>query len=112
MTTISTINEATDINVKFKIVKENNQSKNIQFTIKRFETKSSIQNPLTLENLNLKYFNKNITLNSSIFTVKTVELQEGYVIASVYSKELNLVGKLKFKTLEDCDGYFEREVVI
>ncbi len=109
--TISTINEATDISVKFKIVKENNQSKNIQFTIKRFETKTLIPNPLTLENLNLKYSNKNIMLNSSIYTLKTVELCDGYIIASVYSKELNLVGKLKFKSLEDCDGYFEREEV-
>lgn len=109
--TVSTINEATDINVKFKILKENNQSKNIQFTIKRFETKSSIPNTLTLENLNLKYLNKKIMLNSTIYTLKTLELQEVYVIASVYSKELNLVGKLKFKSLEDCEGYFSRKVV-
>ena len=108
--TISTINETTDISVKFKIVKENNQSKNVQFTIKRFETKTFIPNPLTLENLNLKYSNKNIILNSTIYTVKTLELCEGYVIASVYSKELNLVGKLKFKSLEDCDRYFERNI--
>ncbi len=109
--TISIINEATDINVKFKIVKENNQSKNVQFTIKRFEIKTSIQNPLTLENLNLKYSNKKIMLNSTIYKLKTLELCESFIIASVYSKELNLVGKLKFKSLEDCDGYFEREVV-
>ncbi|MEV9499954.1 replication initiation protein [Aliarcobacter butzleri] len=109
--TILTINESTDINIKFKIVKENNQSKNIQFTIKRFETKTSTSNLLSLENLNLKYSNKNIMLNSTIYTIKSVELHEGYVIASVYSKELNLLGKLKFKSLEDCDGYFEREVV-
>ena len=109
--TISTINEATDISVKFKIVKENNQSKNVQFTIKRFETKTLISNPLTIENLNLKYINKKIMLNSTIYAVKTLELCEGYVIASVYSKELNLVGKLKFKSLEDSDRYFEREVV-
>lgn len=108
---ISTINEATDISVKFKIVKENNQSKNVQFTIKRFETKTLISNPLTLENLNFKYTNKNIMLNSTIYTLKTVELHDGYVIASVYSKELNLLGKLKFKSLEDCDRYLEREVV-
>ena len=49
-------------------------------------------------------------LNNSIYTIKTLELCEGYVIASVYSKELNLVGKLKFKSLEDCDGYFDREI--
>lgn len=109
--TISTINEATDISVKFKIVKENNQSKNVQFTIKRFETKTLIPNTLTIENLNLKYLNKNIMLNSTIYTLKTLELHEGYVIVSVYSKELNLLGKLKFRSLEDCDGYFEREVV-
>lgn len=109
--TISTINESTDISVKFKIVKENNQSKNVQFTIKRFETKTLIPNSLTIENLNLKYSNKNIMLNSTIYTLKTVELHDGYVIASVYSKELNIVGKLKFKSLEDCDGYFGREVV-
>lgn len=109
--TISTINEATDISIKFKIVKENNQSKNIQFTIKRFETKTFIPNTLTIENLNLKYINKNIMLNSTIYTVKTLELCEGYVITEVYSKELNLVGKLKFKSLEDCDGYLGKEVV-
>lgn len=109
--TISTINESTDISVKIKIVKENNQSKNVQFTIKRFETKTLIPNPLTIENLNLKYSNKNIMLNSTIYTLKTVELHDGYVIASVYSKELNLLGKLKFKSLEDCDGYLEKEVV-
>ena len=108
--TISIINESTDLSVRFKIVKENNQSKNIQFTIKRFETKNLISNTLTLENLNLKYSNKKIMLNSTIYTLKTVELCEGYVIASVYSKELNLVGKLKFGSLEDCDLYFEREV--
>lgn len=107
--TISTINEATDISVKFKIVKENNQSKNVQFTIKRFETKTLIPNTLTIENLNLKYLNKKIMLNSTIYTIKTLELCEGYVIASVYSKELNLLGKLKFRSLEDCDGYFEKE---
>lgn len=109
--TISIINEATDINVKIKIVKENNQSKNVQFTIKRFETKTLIPNTLTIENLNLKYLNKKIMLNSTIYTLKTLELYEGYIIASVYSKELNLLGKLKFKSLEDSDRYFEREVV-
>lgn len=108
--TISTINEATDISVKFKIVKENNQSKNVQFTIKRFETKTLIPNTLTIENLNLKYLNKKIMLNSTIYTVKTVELCESFIIVSVYSKELNLLGKLKFKSLEDCDGYFGREI--
>lgn len=108
--TILTINESTDISVKFKIVKENNQSKNIQFTIKRFETKTLIPNTLTIENLNLKYLNKNIMLNSAIYTLKTLEQCEGYVIASVYSKELKLLGKLKFRSLEDCDGYFEREI--
>ena len=108
--TISIINESTDISVKIKIVKENNQSKNIQFTIKRFETKTLIPNTLTIENLNLKYLNKNIMLNSTIYTLKTLELHEGYVIVSVYSKELNLLGKLKFRSLEDCDGYFEREI--
>ena len=48
-------------------------------------------------------------LNSTIYTLKTLEQSEGYVIASVYSKELNLLGKLKFRNLEDCDGYFEKE---
>lgn len=109
--TISTINEATDISVKFKIVKENNQSKNIQFTIKRFETKTLIPNTLTIENLNLKYLNKKIMLNSAIYTLKTLELCESFIIASVYSKELKLLGKLKFKSLEDCDGYLGKEVV-
>ena len=99
------------ISVKIKIVKENNQSRNVQFTIKRFEAKTLIPNTLTIENLNLKYFNKNIMLNSTIYTVKPLELCEGYVIASVYSKQLNLLGKLKFKSLENCDLYFEREVV-
>ena len=103
--TISIINEATDINVKIKIVKETNLSKNVQFTIKRFETKTLIHTPLTLENLNLKYFNKKIMLNSTIYTIKTFELCESFIIASVYSKKLNLIGKLKFKSLEDCDGY-------
>lgn len=106
---ISSINSYTDINVNFIVLKTNNQSKNIQFTIKRFELPKI--SSLTIENLNLKYSNKNIMLNSTIYTLKTVELHDGYVIASVYSKELNLLGKLKFKSLEDCDGYFEREVV-
>jgi hypothetical protein len=110
--TISTINESTDISVKFKIVKENNQSRNVQFTIKRFETKTLISNPLTIENLNLKYSNKKIMLNSAIYTLKTVEQEESFIIASIYSKELNIVGKLKFKNLEDCDLYFGREVVL
>lgn len=94
---ILSINSYTDINVNFIILKNNNQSKNIQFTIKRFEI-TKIQT-LTLENLNLKYSNKNIMLNNSIYTLKTLELSESYVIASVYSKELNIVGKLKFKSL-------------
>uniref|UniRef100_UPI004048B6FD replication initiation protein n=1 Tax=Aliarcobacter sp. TaxID=2321116 RepID=UPI004048B6FD len=105
---ILSINSYTDINVNFVILKNNNQSKNIQFTIKRFEI-SKIQT-LTIENLNLKYSNKNIILNNSIYTLKTLELSESYVIASVYSKELNIVGKLKFKSLEDCDGYLEKEI--
>jgi hypothetical protein len=49
-------------------------------------------------------------LNNDIYTVKTLELSEGYLIVSVYSKELNLVGKLKFRNLEDCDGYLEKEI--
>ena len=106
---ISSINSYTDINVNFIVLKNNNQSKNIQFTIKRFELPKI--SSLTIENLNFKYSNKNIVLNSTIYTLKTVELHDGYVIASVYSKELNLLGKLKFKSLEDCDGYFGREVV-
>lgn len=106
---ISSINSYTDINVNFIVLKNNNQSKNIQFTIKRFELPKI--SSLTIENLNFKYSNKNIMLNSTIYTLKTVELHNGYVIASVYSKELNLLGKLKFKSLEDCDGYLEREVV-
>ena len=106
---ISSINSYTDINVNFIVLKNNTQSKNIQFTIKRFELPKI--SSLTIENLNLKYSNKNIMLNSTIYTLKTVELHNGYVIASVYSKELNLLGKLKFKSLEDCDGYLEREVV-
>lgn len=109
--TISTINEATDISVKFKILKENNQSKNVQLTIKRFETKTFIPNTLTIENLNLKYINKNIMLNSTIYTVKTLEQCESFIITSVYSKELNILGKLKFRSLEDCDGYLGKEVV-
>ena len=106
---ISSINSYTDINVNFIVLKNNNQSKNIQFTIKRFELPKI--SSLTIENLNLKYSNKNIMLNSTIYTLKTVELCESFVIASVYSKELNLLGKVKFKSLEDCDGYLEREVV-
>ena len=51
-------------------------------------------------------------LNNAIYTLKTVEIQDGYIIASVLSKELNLLGKLKFYSLEDCDGYFKREIVI
>ena len=35
-------------------------------------------------------------LNNAIYTLKTVEIQDGYIIASVLSKELNLLGKLKF----------------
>lgn len=105
---ILSINSYTDINVNFIILKNNNQSKNIQFTVKRFEI-SKIQT-LTIENLNLKYSNKNITLNNSLYTLKTLELSESYVIASVYSKELNIVGKLKFKSLEDCDEYLEKEI--
>ena len=106
---ISSINSYTDINVNFIVLKNNNQSKNIQFTIKRFELPKI--SSLTIENLNFKYSNKNIMLNSTIYTLKTVELCESFIIASVYSKELNLLGKLKFKSLEDCDGYLEREVV-
>ena len=106
---ISSINSYTDINVNFIVLKNNNQSKNIQFTIKRFELLKI--SSLTIENLNFKYSNKNIMLNSTIYTLKTVELCESFIIASVYSKELNLLGKLKFKSLEDCDGYFSREVV-
>ncbi len=63
---ISSINSYTDINVNFIVLKNNNQSTNIQFTIKRFEAKTLISNPLTIENLNLKYFNKNIMLNSAL----------------------------------------------
>lgn len=107
--TIISINSYTDINVSYKILKSNKQDKNIQFTIKRFEIpKKEI---LSIEILNLKYENKNIMLNNAIYTLKSVELYEGYVIASVLSKELNLLGKLKFNSLEDCDGYFKREVV-
>ncbi|MFX4211995.1 replication initiation protein [Aliarcobacter butzleri] len=106
---ILSINSYTDINVNFVILKNNNQSKNIQFTIKRFEI-SKIQT-LTIENLNLKYLNKNIMLNNSIYTLKTLELSESYVIASVYSKELNIVGKLKFKSLDDCDGYLNKNIL-
>lgn len=50
-----------------------------------------------MKNLNLKYSNKNIMLNSTIFMLKTLELYEGYVFASVYPKELNLLSKLKFR---------------
>ena len=50
-------------------------------------------------------------LNSTIYTLKTVEQSEGHVIASVYSKELNLLGKLKFRNFDDCDGYLGKEVV-
>ena len=106
---ISSINSYTDINVNFIVLKNNNQSKNIQFTIKRFELPKI--SSLTIESLNFKYSNKNIMLNSTIYTLKTVELCESFIIASVYSKELNLLGKLKFKSLEDCDGYLEREMV-
>lgn len=56
-----------------------------------------ILNILTMKNLNLKYSNKNIMLNSTIFMLKTLELYEGYVFASVYPKELNLLSKLKFR---------------
>ena len=108
--TIISINSYTDINVSFKILKSAKQDKNIQFTIKRFEIpKKEI---LSIEILNLKYENKNIMLNNALYTLKTVELQDGYVIASVLLKELNLLGKLKFYSLEDCDGYFKREIVI
>ncbi|OCL90462.1 replication initiation protein [Aliarcobacter thereius] len=108
--TIISINSYTDINVSFKILKSAKQDKNIQFTIKRFEIpKKEI---LSIEILNLKYENKNIMLNNAIYTLKNVEIQDGYVIASVLSKELNLLGKLKFYSLEDCDGYFKREIVI
>lgn len=105
---ILTINTYTDIQINFKILKVNKQSRNIQFNIKRFEiSKTSF---LTIENLISKYSNKNIMLNNDLYTVKTLELSEGYVILSVYSKELNLVGKLKFRNLEDCDGYLEKEI--
>jgi plasmid replication initiation protein len=105
---ILTINTYTDIQINFKILKVNKQSKNIQFNIKRFEiSKTSF---LTIENLISKYSNKNIMLNNGLYNVKTLELSEGYVIVSVYSKELNLVGKLKFRNLEDCDGYLEKEI--
>ena len=108
--TIILIYSYTDINVSFKILKSAKQDKNIQFTIKRFEIpKKEI---LSIEILNLKYENKNIMLNNSIYTLKNVEIQDGYIIASVLSKELNLLGKLKFYSLEDCDGYFKREMVI
>ena len=49
-------------------------------------------------------------LNNDIYTVKTIELSEGYIIVLVYLKELNLVGKMKFRGLEDCDGYLEEEI--
>jgi iron complex outermembrane receptor protein len=42
--------------------------------------------------------------DSNIYTV-------GYTARNLgnLSKELNLLGKLKFYSLEDCDGYFKRE---
>ncbi|WP_026804099.1 replication initiation protein [Aliarcobacter lanthieri] len=106
---VESINSFTDINVKFTVLKKGSKSNNVQFTIKKFEIPKKAT--LSIEILNSKYENKNIRLNNSIYTLKTVELQDGYVIASVLSKELNLLGKLKFYSLEDCDGYFEREVV-
>lgn len=107
--TVLTISTYTDITVSFTVLKTNNQSKNIQFNVKRFEIAKT--STLTIEKLNLKYSNKDIMLNNAIYTLKTVEIQEGYIIASVFNKELNLVGKLKFKSLEDCDGYLLEHVI-
>lgn len=106
---VESINSFTDINVKFTVLKKGSKSNNVQFTIKKFEILKKAT--LSIEILNLKYQNKNIMLNNAIYTLKTVEIQDGYVIASVLSKELNLLGKLKFYSLDDCDGYFKREVV-
>ncbi|MFA6741326.1 MAG: replication initiation protein [Arcobacteraceae bacterium] len=107
--TISTINEATDISVKFKIVKENNQSKNVQFTIKRFETKTLISNTLTIESLKNDYLDKVILLNNDKFIVQDIKYDSTQLLVLAFSDKLKLLGKLKFDTLGSCQKYLQEQ---
>ncbi|WP_122893886.1 replication initiation protein [Arcobacter peruensis] len=106
--TITSINNHTDIQIEFNIMKIDNQSKNIQFFIKRFNSKTL--SLLTIEAILSKYSNKTILLKGDEFIIKDIQRDKKFIILVAFSEELNIQGNLKFNTLEDCDKYLNNQI--
>lgn len=103
------INNHTDIQIEFKVIKIDGRSKNIQFFIKRFNSK--ILSLVTIENLLDKYINRVIILKGDEFMIKDIQKEKNLILLVTFSKDLNITGKLKFNSLDDCDKYLYSHIL-
>ncbi|MCK5111674.1 MAG: replication initiation protein [Arcobacteraceae bacterium] len=110
---INNINENTDINLSYRVLKTNGVSTSIKFSIKRFDSSIVIYKN-QLEQTKQLYLNKTIVTSDGEMVIKDLYEDRSSICIKAYSEELNVIATLQFNDLEHCikwTRYHSKEVL-